>query len=203
MKRLRLVEISVTVALVLSIVLPFIGFGIQCEDIRNNVIRLHILANSDSSEDQAVKLLVRDAVLNCDEKIFSGEINIENVEEIFNANKDRIKDIADAVLDANGFDYKSRVSITEEYFSTRTYEKFTLPAGRYTALKIVLGNGEGHNWWCVMFPPLCLPAASKNTQLDVVFGENGAEIVSNAEKYEMKFKFVEIFEMIKDKIYGD
>lgn len=203
MKRLRLVEISVTVALVLSIVLPFIGFGIQCEDIRNNVIRLHILANSDSSEDQAVKLLVRDAVLNCDEKIFSGEINIENVEEIFNANKDRIKDIANAVLDANGFDYKSRVSITEEYFSTRTYEKFTLPAGRYTALKIVLGNGEGHNWWCVMFPPLCLPAASKNTQLDVVFGENGAEIVSNAEKYEMKFKFVEIFEMIKDKIYGD
>lgn len=203
MKRLRLVEISVTVALVLSIVLPFIGFGIQCEDIRNNVIRLHILANSDSSEDQAVKLLVRDAVLNCDEKIFSGEINIENVEEIFNANKDRIKDIANAVLDANGFDYKSRISITEEYFSTRTYEKFTLPAGRYTALKIVLGNGEGHNWWCVMFPPLCLPAASKNTQLDVVFGENGAEIVSNAEKYEMKFKFVEIFEMIKDKIYGD
>lgn len=203
MKRLQLVEISVTVALVLSIVLPFIGFGIQCEDIRNNVIRLHILANSDSSEDQAVKLLVRDAVLNCDEKIFSGEINIENVEEIFNANKDRIKDIANAVLDANGFDYKSRVSITEEYFSTRTYEKFTLPAGRYTALKIVLGNGEGHNWWCVMFPPLCLPAASKNTQLYVVFGENGAEIVSNAEKYEMKFKFVEIFEMIKDKIYGD
>ncbi len=203
MKRLRLVEISVTVALVLGVVLPFIGFGFQCEDIRNNVIRLHILANSDSSEDQAVKLLVRDAVLNCDEKFFSGEINIENVEEIFNANKERIKDIANEVLDVNGFDYKTQVSMTEEYFSTRTYENFTLPAGRYTALKIVLGNGEGHNWWCVMFPPLCLPAASKNAQLDVVFGENGAGIVSNAEKYEMKFKFVEIFERIKDIIYGD
>lgn len=198
MRRLHLIEISVAFALLLSLIFSVIGFGFKCADIRNEVVRLHILANSDSDADQTVKLLVRDAVLNCGEKIFSGDVNVENVKEILDEDKDRIIEIANKVLFENGFNYKAQISITDEYFPTRTYERFTLPAGRYTSLKIVLGNGEGHNWWCVMFPPLCLPAASEKTQLDVVFGENGAEIVSNSEKYEIKFKFIEFFEKIKD-----
>lgn len=197
MKKIHLIEISIALALVLSVIFSIVGFGFQCADIRKDVVRLHILANSDSENDQAVKLLVRDAVLNCGEEIFSGTVNAQNAELIINEEKDQIVAIVNRILEENGFDYKSQISVTEEYFSTRSYENFTLPAGNYKAVKIVLGKGEGHNWWCVMFPPLCLPAASKNTELDVVFGETGAKIVSDSSKYEIKFKIIEILEKIK------
>ena len=156
MRRIQMIEISVAVGLVVSMIFSIIGFSADCREIRNNVIRLHILANSDSEEDQRVKLLVRDTLLSCGSELFCGTVNKENASEYLAEEKDVLIRKANEVLAQNGFDYKADMFLTEEYFTTREYENFTLPAGEYLALKVILGKGEGHNWWCVMFPPLCL-----------------------------------------------
>lgn len=199
MKKTQMIEISVAVGLVFSIIFSVIGFGADCRDIRNNVIRLHILANSDSEADQTVKLLVRDALLSCGSELFGGTVSVDNASEYLAAEKDKLVTKANEVLAENGFDYKAHMFLTEEYFTTREYENFTLPAGEYLALKVILGKGEGHNWWCVMFPPLCLPAATKRTDTEIILGKDGAEIISNPVKYEMRFKIVEIIEELKIK----
>ena len=199
MKKSNIIEISVALGLVLSIIASAVGFGFRCGEVREEVVRLHILANSDSEEDQRGKLAVRDALLNCGEEMFSGAVNVDNAAEILNSQKSELIETANAVLAENGFDYKARICLVKEYFSTRTYENFTMPAGEYLALKVILGKGEGHNWWCVMFPPLCLPAAAEKTELDAVFGSGGAKLVQSSPKYEMRFKIVEVFEEIKNR----
>ncbi len=200
MKKSRMIEISLVFALIVAVIFSVVGFEKECENIRNDVVRLHILANSDSDKDQQVKLAVRDALLNSGKELFNGTVNVGNAEKCMESQKQELIKIANEVLAANGFDYKAQINLTEEYFTTRTYEDFTLPAGEYLALKVILGSGEGHNWWCVMFPPLCLPAASDNADMDAVFSKNGAEIVQSVEKYEMRFKIVEIIESIKYKL---
>ncbi len=200
MKKKQIIEISVALGLVISIAFSVIGFGANCNDIRNNVVRLHILANSDSEEDQDVKLLVRDALLSCGSVIFDGSVDVKNASESLEKEKDIIINTANKVLSENGFNYTADVFLTEEYFQTRAYENFTLPAGEYLALKVILGKGEGHNWWCVMFPPLCLPAATKKTNTEIILGKNGAEIISNPVRYEMRFKIVEIIEDLKQRL---
>ena len=202
MKKLHIAEISVSFGLVIAIIISVVGFEFKCNDIRDDVVRLHILANSDTDEDQKIKIMVRDALLSCGKEIFSGDATVKNAEYWLNSQKTELTDIANKVLADNGFDYQTQIYLAEEYFSTRTYENFTLPAGEYLALKVILGKGEGHNWWCVMFPPLCLPAASENTELDVVFGVDGADIVTNSSKYEIRFKIIEIIEGIKSKLIG-
>lgn len=199
MKKSRMIEISLAFALIVAVIFSVVGFEKECENIRNDVVRLHILANSDSEKDQQVKLAVRDALLNSGKDMFNGTVNVDNAEKCLKNQEQELIRIANEVLSANGFNYKAQVYLTEEYFTTRAYEDFTLPAGEYLALKVILGSGEGHNWWCVMFPPLCLPAASENTDIDAVFSENGAEIVQSAAKYEIRFKIVEIIESIKYK----
>lgn len=199
MKKTQMIEISVAIGLVFSIIFSVIGFGADCRDIRNNVIRLHILANSDSEEDQTVKLLVRDALLSCGSELFGGTVSVDNASGYLASEKDKLIIKANEVLAENGFDYKADMFLTEEYFTTREYEDFTLPAGEYLALKVILGKGEGHNWWCVMFPPLCLPAATKRTDTEFILGKDGAEIISSPVKYEMRFKIVEIIEELKAK----
>lgn len=200
MKKFRMAEISVAIGLIVAIIISVAGFGAECKNIRQDVVRLHILANSDSAEDQQIKLAVRDALLSSGKDLFGGTVNVENAQQSLELQKDELVETANRVLAENGFDYETRIYLAEEYFSTREYEEFTLPAGEYLALKVILGEGEGHNWWCVMFPPLCLPAASENTDLDAVFGREGAEIVRAESKYVMRFKIVEIFENLKNKI---
>lgn len=200
MKKSRIIEISISLGLIISIIASLASFGADCSEIRQDVVRLHILANSDSEEDQQVKLLVRDALLNSGKELFSGAVNVRNAEECLENQKQELVEAANKVLAENGFDYKTQIYLAEEYFTTRQYENFTLPAGEYLALKVILGKGEGHNWWCVMFPPLCLPAAAENTELDVVFGDDGADIVQNSGKYKIKFKIVEIIEELRYKI---
>lgn len=200
MKKYQIAEISIAIGLIISIVLSFVNFGAECSDIRNNVIRLHVLANSDSEKDQNVKLLVRDALLSCGSEIFSGTVSKDSAEECLEKEKKMLTEKANKVLEENGFKYKAEIFIADEYFQTRDYENFTLPAGEYKALKVVLGKGEGHNWWCVMFPPLCLPAATERTNTEIVFGKDGAEIISNPVKYEMRFRIVEFIEGLKHRI---
>ncbi|MBQ3006240.1 MAG: stage II sporulation protein R [Clostridia bacterium] len=201
MKRNRL-EISLAIALVISIVFSLVGFDNECEKIRDSVLRLHILANSDSPEDQQVKLMVRDALLASGTEIFSGKTNVSDAEEILSNEKEKLVETANKVLKENGFDYIAEIGFAEEYFTTRTYENYTLPAGKYRAIKVVLGEGEGHNWWCVMFPPLCLPAAAGNTEIDLYLTKESGQIIRSKPQYEIRFKLIEVIENIKNKLYN-
>ena len=200
MKKWIKAEISIAVGLIVAILFSVCGFSSDCAKVRENVVRLHILANSDSDADQTVKLLVRDALLESGMRIFSGTTYVNDAVNILEEEKDMIISVAENVLHENGFDYNVSVSLEKEYFATRMYEDFTMPAGEYLALRIIIGNGEGKNWWCVMFPPLCLPAAGEQTDIDAILGEEGAKLIQSNSKYEMRFKIVELFERIKTEI---
>ncbi|MBQ4339281.1 MAG: stage II sporulation protein R [Clostridia bacterium] len=175
-----------------------ISLNAQCGEVRDCVVRLHILANSDTQADQAVKLAVRDAVLSSSTALFDGSTDAENARIAVEKNREIIEKAANSVLQASGVDYKAKLVFTEEFFDTREYDGFTMPAGRYKAVKLILGDGAGKNWWCVMFPPLCLPAASESADIDVFFSGN-AKVIEGS-RYQIRFKIVEVIEKIKNSI---
>lgn len=195
-KKLR---IAVITAVIVSIVTSTVSFAFTCENIRENVLRLHILAASDSEEDQNLKLKVRNALLSESENIFDGSVTIDNAVQKITPEIPHLEETAKEVIAENGFDYPVKITLKEEFFGTRTYDKTTLPAGKYLALRVVIDSGNGHNWWCVMFPALCLPAASANTDTEAVLGEKGTRLVSKNPKYEPRFKIVEIIEKYRNR----
>lgn len=167
-----LTAIILTAGIVFSLALgSFEVFADNCEDVRGKVIRLHIPANSDSDEDQAVKLELRDHVL---EK-YGGELSactdMNDAQQRLSELLPDIERESDEFLKSRGFTYGAKAELATMYFSTREYDKFTLPAGEYKALRITLGSGEGHNWWCVIFPQLCIPAASDQSAQQTEYAE--------------------------------
>ena len=162
---------AVVAGLFVTSILSVSGFINTSSNIRDDVLRLHVLANSDTVEDQNLKLKVRDAVLEEGKDIFDGEINVENAEEKISIEKSRLIDAAENAVRQNGFDYDVDVFVTDEFFDTRSYGNITLPAGNYTAVKVTIGESAGHNWWCVMFPPMCLPAAEDKTEREVIYAQ--------------------------------
>ena len=191
------IEISLLVALIICGVLNINAFSQQCESIREKMLRMHIIANSDSEEDQQLKLKVRDAVLLAGEKVFDGSITATEAEEKITPYIDYLENIALETIKNEGFDYNVKITVEKEYFNTRTYENsVTLPAGYYTAVKVIIGEGKGQNWWCVMFPPMCLPTAVAECELSDVLTDDETEIVTETEKYKFKFKIIEFFEEI-------
>ncbi len=195
---LKKIKLSIALGIILSIVLNITGFALECDDIRDKVLRLHIIAASNSDEDQNLKYKVRDAVLLAGAEIFDGSVNIENAVEKITPRLEYLETVAEKTVKDNGFDYDVNVALSKEFFPTRTYEKATLPAGKYLALRVVIDSGEGKNWWCVMFPSLCLPAAVAQTDLDDVLDEKGVRIVEKNPKYEPRFKIIEWIEKLKN-----
>ncbi len=178
-------------------------FTASAGTVKDDVVRLHILANSNSDTDQEVKLKVRDALLETNASILSDDVTKENAKEHFENSKEILLKTAEETLKENGFDYNVKITLQEEYFETRAYDNLTFPAGQYTALKVVLGDGEGKNWWCVMFPPLCVPAADgieTNENTADYLTQSGEKIVNGGEKYVVKFKFLEIYEEFRNKL---
>lgn len=195
--KLNRVELSIVIGLILTIFLTsFCSFAGACSNIRQDVIRLHVLANSDSEEDQALKLQVRDRVLEETEQLFLSAQDKAEAAELVKKNLPAIQSAARQVVLENGYDYDVEVTFQNEYFTTREYDNFTLPAGRYDAVRVKIGAAQGHNWWCVMFPPLCIPAAESEQKVETVIGVDGKEIISNRPKYEFKFKILEVLEDI-------
>lgn len=192
----RAADLSVLFGLVCAVFVSAAHFDAACDDLRNNVLRLHIIANSDSKEDQAVKLAVRDALLDEASELFEGQTELEAAERTAEANTELFAGIAERVLRENGFLYGAEASVGDSYFETREYEDFTLPAGNYRSLIIRLGSAEGKNWWCVVFPGVCVPAAS-DARLSDSTCEESASIAEHPKKYEIRFKAVEIYEDIK------
>lgn len=192
------IKISVTVGIVVAILFSICSFAKTSEEIRSDVLRLHVIANSDTSVDQNLKLRLRDYILQEGKDIFNGSVNVENAVEKLEPVLPELEKSAKAFVNQAGFDYDVKISLSNEYFTTRTYETVTLPAGKYLALRVVIGSGEGHNWWCVMFPPMCVPAADKKDEIENVFSEKEIKLVESKPKYEPRFKVVEIYEQLKE-----
>lgn len=192
------IKISVTVGIVVAILSSICSFAKTSEEIRSDVLRLHVIANSDTSVDQNLKLRLRDYILQEGKDIFNGSVNVENAVKKIEPVLPELEKSAKAFVNRAGFDYDVKISLSNEYFTTRTYETVTLPAGKYLALRVVIGSGEGHNWWCVMFPPMCVPAADKKDEIENVFSEKEIKLVESKPKYEPRFKVVEIYEQLKE-----
>lgn len=200
MKKSVFFSLSILLVFLFVTIFSFTSFANECDEIRQSVLRLHILANSDSKEDQALKLKVRDAVLKEGSDIFNNASDRETAHQRIEKNSDRLVAIAKRVIKENGYDYDVQIKFSNEFFNTRTYDDVTLPAGMYDAVRILIGSGEGKNWWCVMFPPMCLPAAESSAQIDDVLTKNEVKIVKSNPEYEVRFKIVEVFEKIKNSI---
>lgn len=172
--------------------------------LENEVLRMHILANSDSEEDQQLKIKVRDSLLEHSEEIFGECSTLEEMKDTAGENLDYINDIVLEVIDENGFDYSAQSSLVNMEFDDRVYGGLTMPAGNYDALRITIGEAQGHNWWCVMYPPLCIPAAetvSADTDTaEDYFTKEELDVMENPENYQVKFKCAEVFKGIKKKI---
>ena len=154
------------------------------------LIRLHVVGASNSKEDQDVKLQVRDAVIESLSSAMNDITDIDQAKAYLQENLTKIEKIANETLKKAGFDDLVKVSLTEEAFDTRVYDTFTLPAGVYEALRIVIGEGEGKNWWCVVFPTLCMPATTEGFE-DVSVGAGFSGTMTNTltgkEGYEVRF----------------
>ena len=163
--------------------------------IYENVLRLHVLANSDSEEDQELKLKVRDAVLEYTESIFEPCTNKEEAQKILNENLDAIRDIAQDTVYSGGYDYEVSIELGEEEYPTKNYESCCFPSGKYTSLRIMIGSAQGKNWWCVLFPPLCLSAAAEGGEAFAQVGLNdyqyGIITQTDSPKYKARFKILE------------
>ena len=146
------VPIFLFLLLISAYVTPFIQTS---ERISDDVFRLHILANSDNEEDQQLKLKVRDAVLKKGQNVFTDCSSLEEIIASCESNIDLFEETATECIKENGYNYSVNAYVDKEYFNTREYEEITLPSGIYNALKIEIGEAKGHNWWCVMFPPIC------------------------------------------------
>lgn len=158
----RALDIIMAAGTALSLLLGSFGaFARECEEIPQSVLRLHIPANSDSEYDQQIKLELRDYILEEYGTLLSDSESVEEAEERVRGLLPEIEKSCCEFLAQQGVEYGAKAELTEMYFTTRQYENVTLPAGDYHALRITLGSGEGHNWWCVMFPPLCLPLACR------------------------------------------
>lgn len=194
------IALAVCCALILSVFINLSGFDTKCQKLRNNIFRLHILANSNSEEDQKLKLKVRDALLKAGNGIFETAQNKEEVIKLTEENLQFFKKEAEKVVNEYGKNYPVEVKIEKAYFDTRDYEKFSLPAGEYDSLRVLIGKAEGKNWWCIMFPAMCIPAAGNVQNIENVTDKATAEITENKSKYKIKFKAVEIYESFKSKI---
>lgn len=183
-------------AVILCIVFSLCGFAGNCAKVRDSVVRLHILANSDSAEDQALKLKVRDAVTEAGAGILDGVTTREQAESRLQAELPQLIETAQQCVYDEGFLYPVTAELTTMYFTTRTYDSGTFPAGRYHAVRFSIGEAKGKNWWCVMYPPLCVSAATDKASLADVMDDDACEIVSDAPRYAVRFKVVEWFETI-------
>lgn len=177
--------------------------------IYDSVIRLHVIANSDSEYDQALKLRVRDGILATAAELTDGAENIADAEMLLSSNLDKIKKAAADIIMKSGANYKVRISLTKESYPTRSYGGLTLPAGKYSSLRIMIGKAEGKNWWCVLFPQLCTvnslseeTVASDNVEKMLSAGLTRSQIEFITEESPdvvIKFRILEMFsEMFSD-----
>lgn len=172
-------------------------------ELAGKVIRLHVLANSDSQADQDLKLQVRDRILEKTAELLDGQESAPSAEAILSDNLQLLAQSAYDEIADQGYDYPVRVSLEDTWFPTRQYENVSLPAGTYRALRVVIGEGEGHNWWCVLFPSLCLSAVTETSVTAAgLSGQDYALLTGESQPYVVKFKAVELWGNCKHWLKG-
>ncbi len=186
--------------LVLCLLISLCGFYGRCTGVRESVVRLHILANSDSAEDQALKLKVRDAVVEAAAGWLDGAADADEALALAEQRLPQLKAVAQQTVIDAGYDYSVDATLCTMYFTTRQYDTVTLPAGVYEAVRFTIGRGEGKNWWCVVYPPLCAGAAMQRKSLDDVLDSEQVAMVTDAERFEVRFKVVEWWESLVDRL---
>ena len=194
--RLRAWEIALLVVVVIALAWSVAALRSQ-DQLAEKVVRLHVLANSDSEEDQALKLVVRDAVLERAEGILRDSATRAEAEGLLRGQLLELEDLANETVRNAGYTYPVTVELEKAAFPTRTYEGFSLPAGEYLALRVLIGDAAGQNWWCVVFPPLCTVAAAEfsDTAENAGFSDEEIAFITEANVgYVVKFKFLELFQ---------
>lgn len=167
----------------------------------SQVIRLHILANSDSEEDQALKLEVRDRVLETTSALLAGETEPQAAAVLLDQHLDDIAQTAAQEISVQGHDDRVEVRLEQTWFPTRQYQGISLPAGNYLALRVLIGAAEGHNWWCVVFPNLCLPAVSERALEASTLTPGQISLLQEEEtSYVFRFKTLELWQSLKHRL---
>ena len=191
-KTLRIVELALLLGAAAFLMTGVWALNTQ-RDLADKVVRLHVLANSDMEEDQALKLLVRDAVLERATEILEQSADRAEAEIRLRESLPELEAIAEETVRANGYDYAVTAELEE-------YDGFSLPAGEYLALRILIGEGAGQNWWCVVFPPLCTAASADVPETALAAGLTEDQVSLMTEEdggYQLKFKAVELWERLK------
>ena len=178
---------------------PYSSKEYYYDDVKNTLIRFHVIANSDSNEDQNLKLDIKNKVIEYLYPLLSDSKSIDESRKILINNEDKVKEIAYEIINEEGFNYPVDVVLSKENFPQKEYGSIILPQGEYEAYRIIIGNGEGHNWWCVMFPPLCFIDITKGqvedeksrNELDEEIEKN-----KNEEDIEYSFKSIELFKKV-------
>ena len=167
----------------------------------SQVIRLHVLANSDSEEDQALKLEVRDRVLETTSALLAGETEPQAAAVLLDQHLDDIAQTAAQEISSQGHDDRVEVRLEQTWFPTRQYQGLSLPAGNYLALRVLIGAAEGHNWWCVVFPNLCLPAVSERALEASTLTPGQISLLQEEEtSYVFRFKALELWQSLKHRL---
>ena len=220
-KTLRMVELALLLGAAVFLLSGIWALNTQ-RDLADRVVRLHVLANSDTEEDQALKLLVRDAVLERATEILEQSEDRKSAEALLRESLPELEVLAEETVRANGYDYAVTAelealagetvrangydyAVTAELedtsFPTKEYDGFALPAGEYLALRILIGEGAGQNWWCVVFPPLCTAASADVPETALAAGLTEDQVSLMAEEdsgYVLKFKAVEWWEQLRE-----
>ena len=200
-KTLRRWECALLVlAAALTLFCSWLGGYREC--LSGKLLRLHVVANSDSDADQALKLEVRDAVLDCAAGYLENVNDVRAAEQVLGAHLAELAGAGQAVVREKGYDYAVRASLGTSHFPTKTYDGFALPAGDYRALRVTIGAGEGRNWWCVVFPALCVSAASEWQDTAVSGGLSDEDVRLMAEEdegYVLRFKCLELWDKLSQK----
>ena len=198
-------ELALLVGLAAVLLSGTLSLGEQTA-LSERVVRLHVLANSDSQEDQARKRRVRDRVLAETRTLLEASADREEAAQRLTRALPRLERLAAEEIAESGYDYPVSLRLEETAFPTRTYDGFTLPAGKYLALRVLIGAAEGQNWWCVVFPPLCAAASEDVAETALAAGlsqDQVALITEESRGYELRLKSVELWEALRSKLGGE
>lgn len=185
----KLIKSVVAIIMVLMVIYAYSVYRDR-ETLNNQILRLHVVADTDTTVDQEVKLLVKDEILRLVDTIKDGATTKEEALQRLQNQLPALQDAANAMLEKLGKHYSAVVTLQEEAFPTRNYETFSLPAGVYDSLRVTIGSGEGKNWWCVVFPELCIPAASKDVESSAIeagFSDSLSKTLTGEQGYEIRF----------------
>ena len=192
--------VAIVILLVVMMAVSFLPVHGE-QEVYDTVVRLHVLANSDSEEDQALKMEVRDTLLEAAAPYLEGCTTQEEAVQSLTLHLSDLEAVATETVTAEGYDYPVTVLLGEEDYPTRTYESCAFPAGSYVSLRVCIGEAEGQNWWCCLFPPLCLSAASAKSdnedafiQVGLTKDQYGIITETGKTKYKVRFKILEVIE---------